>query len=338
MPTQRRPIFEPLEDRRLLAATYYVSSTGSDSNDGKSTTKAWKTIAKANAHDFNTGDKLLFQGGKTFTVAGSIGPALISNGSFESGLTNWSDTLGTSASRASATTETKHGGSRSLKISGTGDGARAQDVTSKLKTNQAYKFSTWTRAASSGTGDRRVGITFYKSGVAVATFYRGFRSDSFVNTQFEFVSPPSFDRAKVWVSRKGDSSNFYADDISLKSIPNGIVLNDGDSGVTVGSYGAGKATINARDGIGLWGGNVSNVWVQNLIFSGTWNADAGTGANAGVGVEFAATKSGNAKFSNISVEKVEAKGFRWDGIRIGGWSGKSGFKNVYITDTIAHHN
>lgn len=46
--------------------TYYVSPNGNDANDGKSPEKAWKSIEKVNQKSFQAGDKVLFEGGKTF--------------------------------------------------------------------------------------------------------------------------------------------------------------------------------------------------------------------------------------------------------------------------------
>ena len=53
----------------VSAATYYVSPTGSDSNNGTSTSTPWQTITKVNAATFVAGDSVLFQGGQTFTGA-----------------------------------------------------------------------------------------------------------------------------------------------------------------------------------------------------------------------------------------------------------------------------
>jgi hypothetical protein len=331
-----------LEPRELLAATYYVSATGNDNADGRSAQTAWRTIARVNGKNWNPGDRVLFQGGKTFTVSGTAGPELLTNAGFESGLSNWSDTMGTRAAGA-APTSVAHGGVNSIRLSGSGDVVRAQEVTAQLKGNQAYKMSVWTKTASPGSGDRRVGITFYLNGQAIATHYKGFRSTSWAQTQWEFVSPGSFDKAVVWVSRKGDASTFYADDVSLKSIPNGIQLDSTDAGtaqspVIIGSYGAGRATIDARDGIGLWAFNVGGLSVQNLIFTGSWDAYKGSGANAGVGIDFVNTLASNTKLSFIRVDNVETKKFRWAGIRVGGWNGKSGFRDVRITNSIAHEN
>jgi hypothetical protein len=59
------PMFEPLEDRTLMS-TYYVSSSGNDSNSGTSSSSAWHSISKVNSVHLNAGDTILFQGGQTF--------------------------------------------------------------------------------------------------------------------------------------------------------------------------------------------------------------------------------------------------------------------------------
>ncbi|UCF42730.1 MAG: right-handed parallel beta-helix repeat-containing protein [Planctomycetota bacterium] len=45
---------------------YYVSPSGSNWNSGKSPQKPWKTIGKVNERTFKAGDRILFEGGKTF--------------------------------------------------------------------------------------------------------------------------------------------------------------------------------------------------------------------------------------------------------------------------------
>ena len=49
------------------STVYYISNSGSDTNNGLSTTTPWKTIDKVNAITFLAGDKILFQRGSTFT-------------------------------------------------------------------------------------------------------------------------------------------------------------------------------------------------------------------------------------------------------------------------------
>jgi uncharacterized repeat protein (TIGR02059 family) len=50
----------------LSATTYYVSNSGSDSNDGKTETTAWKTISKINSISFTAGDVISFKCGDTW--------------------------------------------------------------------------------------------------------------------------------------------------------------------------------------------------------------------------------------------------------------------------------
>ncbi len=51
-----------------LASTYYVSPTGSDSNDGTSIATAWQSIDAVNANSWKLapGDQVLFEGGQSF--------------------------------------------------------------------------------------------------------------------------------------------------------------------------------------------------------------------------------------------------------------------------------
>jgi len=58
------------------ATDYYISSNGNDSKDGKSEGNAWKSIQKVNdfawSPGFVSGDRILFEGGKTFTTNSSL--------------------------------------------------------------------------------------------------------------------------------------------------------------------------------------------------------------------------------------------------------------------------
>ena len=74
------------------ATTYYVSNSGSDSNNGTSTTTPWKSLTKVNsfAGSLKAGDNVLFNRGETFygsitiTKSGSSG-APITLGAYGSG-------------------------------------------------------------------------------------------------------------------------------------------------------------------------------------------------------------------------------------------------------------
>jgi len=51
----------------IFATDYYVRSGGNDSKTGTSISLAWKTIAKVNTINFSAGDRILFEGGTTFS-------------------------------------------------------------------------------------------------------------------------------------------------------------------------------------------------------------------------------------------------------------------------------
>lgn len=67
----------------LHATTYYVSSSGSDANNGTASATPWKTLSKVSGTVFNPGDNILFNSGDTFTgqltisSSGSIGLPVI---------------------------------------------------------------------------------------------------------------------------------------------------------------------------------------------------------------------------------------------------------------------
>ena len=57
---------DPVAVRPHAATTYYLSASGSDSNNGTTSGTAWQTIAKANAVGLYPGDTLSLNGGDTF--------------------------------------------------------------------------------------------------------------------------------------------------------------------------------------------------------------------------------------------------------------------------------
>jgi hypothetical protein len=58
------------------AATYYVSTSGSDTNSGTSQNKAWKTLGKVNSSSFIAGDVIRFKRGNSWTgtLSGTLSP------------------------------------------------------------------------------------------------------------------------------------------------------------------------------------------------------------------------------------------------------------------------
>lgn len=63
-----------------MATTYYVSTSGSDSANGTSTSTPWQTITKVNGFSFAAGDNIYFKSGETWT--GTLIPKSGSGGNY----------------------------------------------------------------------------------------------------------------------------------------------------------------------------------------------------------------------------------------------------------------
>jgi len=61
------PPAPPGDVTQITGATYYVSSAGSDANDGRSPSAPWRTVAKVNSAALQPGDGVLFEGENTFS-------------------------------------------------------------------------------------------------------------------------------------------------------------------------------------------------------------------------------------------------------------------------------
>ena len=114
----------------------------------------------------------------------------------------------------------------------------------------------------------------------------------------------------------------------------GLSLDAKDAGtaaapVTITSYGAGRAHIAAGRGAGIYVHNAGGVQVSNLLVTGT---------GAASGIVFFNDLPGDVKLSFVRVDAVEVSGFGRDGVEVGAWNGRSGFRDVRITNVVAHHN
>ena len=85
-----------------LAADYYLSASGNDANTGRSAALAWRTLSRANAATLSAGDRLLLQGGATFT--GSLVFDISDGGTATSPLTATSYGIGRATVQASGAT------------------------------------------------------------------------------------------------------------------------------------------------------------------------------------------------------------------------------------------
>jgi len=103
--------------------------------------------------------------------------------------------------------------------------------------------------------------------------------------------------------------------------------------ITISSYGTNRATINAGNSFGLYAHNTSGYRISGLNFLGT-----GRARNTGDGISFYNDLAGNLKLGYVQIDNVDVSGFGKNGIAIGGWNKQSGYRNVRITNTLAHDN
>jgi hypothetical protein len=83
--------------------------------------------------------------------------------------------------------------------------------------------------------------------------------------------------------------------------------------ITVGSYGQGRATIRAGRGSGIRIEDLGGIVIRDLVVLG----DSRT-ASEGFGVLVLHRRRDDARLESVRVENVEARGFRWAGIYVGG--------------------
>lgn len=78
MPTST-PLPTPTQPPAVSGDFYVDASGGSDSNDGRSQSRAWRNISKVNSQSFSPGDVILFKRGETWDI-GAAGLQVVSNG------------------------------------------------------------------------------------------------------------------------------------------------------------------------------------------------------------------------------------------------------------------
>ncbi len=163
-----------------------------------------------------------------------------------------------------------------------------------------------------------------------------FGDDSNVGTS-ETYPWRSIERVNAAQLLPGDSVRFHANQTffgNLCLIGEGVPLED--MPLTFGSYGSGRAIIDAGCGTGFLARNVGGVHLVGLDFVG-----AGASKNAGSGILFVNTLLEGVKLTDIRIHCVDVSGFKDSGICFTAepadrsWSG---FRDVRVTHTMSHDN
>lgn len=183
----------------------------------------------------------------------------------------------------------------------------------------------------------------YALGVAVLT------GRAMANTYF--ISPlgnnsnDGLTEATAWKTLSRASAQTYAPGDSLllqggATFSGTLTLGANQRGLTVSSFGTGKATIAAAASRAIRIENTSEVTIENLVVRGGWNYQTQSG-NSATGIELAASQAGGPRWAQILIRNVEAFGFRDAGIGISCTTpvnSKRGFDGVTIENCSVHDN
>lgn len=101
--------------------------------------------------------------------------------------------------------------------------------------------------------------------------------------------------------------------------------------VVIGSYGEGRATLEAGDGTGVLVENAGGIRLENLVVIGS-----GPARNQGSGVSFQNRRADAARLKSVRIENVEARGFGRHGIVF--YGERAGFEQVRLLRCVASTN
>jgi Right handed beta helix region len=128
----------------------------------------------------------------------------------------------------------------------------------------------------------------------------------------------------------------FAGGLALDALDGG----DPEQPVRIGSYGAGRASIDAGDGDAVVITDASGVIVERLILRGGWLADAQSG-NEGEGVRATGTQPG-VRSQGLRLRELDIAGFKYAGIGLHARPATdvkdSGYEDVEISDCDVHDN
>jgi hypothetical protein len=101
------------------------------------------------------------------------------------------------------------------------------------------------------------------------------------------------------------------------------------SPLEISSYGSGKATIASGEQNGFFAYDAAGIDLNNMNFTGNG------ASNVNTGILFYTEAPGDVLHDFIRIDNVEIQAYK-TGITVGAWNGKTGYKNIRITNVTAH--
>jgi len=306
---------------------YYVSPSGSDSNNGTSAAAPWQTIARVNAQRLNPGDAVLFQGGQAWTgttleltwpgtaaqpiTIGSYGTgeATIAN---TSGNAVYGYNVGGYAIENLAIPGTDSGAWDGISFFCSGTGPLPAVTVQNVQASGGWQYGIL--FGGQGPADGWNGITV--SGCdASGNVYAGICTYS--NTAFN-PSAPAYNHRSVVVSNCTANDNLGSSLITGVFTGSGIILGNCDASVIEYCVTSGNGLDNGdtyEGPVGCWFYASRNSVIENCVSSGN---GSGTGAD-GDGFDLDVDCTGCTVQYNISYGNGGAGILAWGGAADSYW-------------------
>jgi hypothetical protein len=326
------PEVRPTEARGTAGRDYHFSTSGDDITGDGSLSRPWATIAKANTLDLDPGDRLLFEGGATFSTDIAGKRIVLTDPSFESGgFSSWEHEFDQGGRSTIAGAENSRSGRYAARLGGDGFSGRHRSVTDLFTVGKTYTLSFWARREGKGKEWSAVGVTFSASDREVQVSKANIRVGSWRKHLVTFTAPHGFDHAGLWMYKSGAGSTIHIDDFEIReSVP--LRLTEEDTGtkehpVIVSSYGTGRAVIRSPFSTAVTVTNASGLEFRDIDLRGNSLRVEGQ-----YGVFFNADGVGGEKYEHIVLDRVSVGNFGDRGILFRGNPALSGFRNVSLTN------
>ena len=318
-----------------ITATYYVTSTGSDSNlgTGTSATTAWKTLTPVNSHTFLPGDNVFFAGGQTFT-----GGLYIHNVASTNSKPVTLDSYGTGNATISSAVGTvgayiyQMGGVVIQNLNFTGPGvATANKDGIQFYNDAASTVYSYLRITSCT-------ITGYQNGISIGGG-AGTSGYSDVRIQSCSCNTNKKDGIQTYGAAKYSLSNVYIGSCSTYNntgiagqgspTGSGIQLSSVNGGTVeyCVSYGNGASSTAATGPVGIWVYDSTAVIIQN---SESYNNTSGGGDGDGFDIDGGCT--------NCIIQYCYAHGNKGGGFCLFQYAGASTFSGNILRYNVSEKN
>lgn len=264
------------------ATTYYVSTTGDDTNSGTATTNAWKTLSRVNQVNLMPGDSVLLEGGSSFPGNLYLDSADIGNAT-------------------SPITISSYNAGKATISAGSGDGISAYNTAGIAISNLTINGSGTTTNTGSGINlyaDLPNGTTlslvtidmvdisnFGNSGILIGSWNQstGYKDVTITNSK---VHENAAGGITTYAEIPNVHKNVYIGHVTAYNNPgipglqkpsgSGIVLGGVDGGVIERSvaYSNGRLSDNVAGPVGIWAYDSTNVIIQSNESYKNWTSKA----------------------------------------------------------------